>query len=210
MNVMTYNLPKLIQRCRDGDPQAIEDLFHTYQEKVFRLAYSLLDNGKDYDVNDEAEEATQDVFISALAALDGFHGESSFSTWLYSITLNVCRSRLRKRMSLNRLKMVLQELFFLVPKDPRQVEEGTIHQEHNAIVWHAIQQLDEKHRLPIILHYYHDFSVAEIAEIMNIRSGTVLSRLFTARDRLRIRLYGELDILESQQPSPGKSRSNIP
>jgi RNA polymerase sigma-70 factor, ECF subfamily len=204
MKIMTLNLPQLIQRCREGDPQAMEALFHSYQDKVFRLAYSLLDDGKVADVNDEAEEATQDTFISAFTAIERFQGEENFSAWLFRITLNVCRSRLRKRASIGRLVRVLQVLFSQA--DNLYAEDKTLERERNAIVWRAVQQLDEKHRLPMMLHYYHDFSIAEIAEILNIRPGTVLSRLYTARDRLRPRLFGELDWNESIQRPPETSR----
>ena len=188
MNIPIQPLPHILQRCRDGDQPAIEDLFHTYQEPVFRLALTILDDGRTPTVIDEAEEVAQDVLIAMLAALDGYNGEATFTTWLYSITLNACRSRLRKRGSLGRMIQGLQNLFIRENEDSKRPEERVVQNEQNAALWQAIQALDEKHRLPVILHYYHDLGVSEIAAVMNLPAGTVLSRLYTARERLRVRL----------------------
>ena len=88
-----------------------------------------------------------------------------------------------------RLVQAIQSIFRLAGENPIHPEEIVIQRESNQSLWQAIDELGEKHRLPILLHYYHDFSVTEIAQIMDIKEGTVLSRLFTARERLRSDLY---------------------
>lgn len=168
-----------IELCRDGDSLAIERLVRTYQQNVYRLALSILDDP------DEAEDGMQDAFLAALRELYSFRGDSSFSTWLYAITINICRTRLRSRKTRERLKQVVQGLFHLHGNGATSVEESVIQNESNADVWQAIRTIDDKHRLPIILRYYHNFSVAEIAEILGIPQGTVHSRLNNARERLR-------------------------
>jgi RNA polymerase sigma-70 factor, ECF subfamily len=165
--------------CRDGDSLAVERLVSMHQQDVYRLAFSILDDPK------EAEDATQETFLAALRALDSFQGAASFKTWLYAIAVNTCRNRLRRHKARERLQEIIQELFHW--ENGRQVppEESAIQNEANARVWNAIQNLDEKHRLPIILRYYHNLSVAEIAEMLKIPLGTVHSRLNTARARLQ-------------------------
>jgi RNA polymerase sigma-70 factor, ECF subfamily len=165
--------------CRAGQPQAVEKLIETYQKQVYRLALSILDDP------DEAEEGTQDAFIAVLRALDSFHGESSLKTWIFSITINLCRTRLQRRKARMRLTHITEELFHLQSRNNHSPEKAVIQNESDSIVQYAIRRLDDKHRLPIILRYYHDLSVAEIAETLTIPQGTVHSRLNVARQRLR-------------------------
>ena len=175
-------LATLLQRCQAGEMAAMQDLIRANQSAVFRLALSILDDPAD------AEEATQDTFLTALRALDRYRGDSTFTTWLYRITVNICRSRLRKRHARTRLLQALQSLSRLIGVGSTHPEDIAIQRENNAILWKAINTLDEKHRIPIILYYYHDLSVSEIAGVQGVREGTVLSRLYTARERLRAAL----------------------
>jgi RNA polymerase sigma-70 factor (ECF subfamily) len=95
----------LINLSREGNAAAIEKLVRTYESRIFRLALSMLDDPA------EADEATQETFITALRRLNTYRGEASFVTWLYAIGLNVCRGRLRKRRARERLTDLLQGLF---------------------------------------------------------------------------------------------------
>ena len=165
--------------CRAGEAQAVEKLIQAYQKEVYRLALSILDDP------DEAEEGTQDAFIAVLRALDSFHGESSLKTWIFSITINICRTRLQRRKARERLKLITGELFRQQSKNNHSPEKTVIQAESDSRIQYAIQRLDDKHRLPIILRYYHNLSVAEIAEMLAIPQGTVHSRLNNARERLR-------------------------
>jgi len=173
---------QLIERCRAGDVLAIEALVRAHGPAVYRLALSLLDDPA------EADEAAQDVFVAALRALKTYRGEAALTTWLYAITLNVCRARLRQRRTWGRLLGVLRALFRPGGAAPAEPEAVVIQHEADAELWEAVAALDEKHRLPVILRYAQGFSTAEIAQLLGISEGTVHSRLFTARERLRARL----------------------
>jgi RNA polymerase sigma-70 factor (ECF subfamily) len=174
MMTMDY---RLIELCRVGDSSAIESFVQTYQQDVYRLALSILDDAS------EADDATQESLLAALHALDSFHGASSLKTWLFSITVNICRTRLQRQKRSARLKQALSGI--LRTKSELSVEEHTIANESGEALWHAIHHMDEKHRIPIVLRYYHDLSVAEIATILQIPEGTVHSRLNTARKQLQ-------------------------
>lgn len=169
---------RLIELCRVGDSSAIEDFVQTYQQDIFRLALSILDDST------EAEEATQDSLLAALRSIDSFRGASSLKTWLYSITVNICRTRLQRAKRRERLAEVLAGILPLRSPRTTSVEEDAIQNESNDSLWRTIHAMDEKHRIPIVLRYYHDLSVGEIANILQIPEGTVHSRLNTARKQL--------------------------
>ena len=179
---------RLIQRCKTGDAAAIEDLVQTYQSSLFRIALLILDDRTD------ADEAVQVTFISACLSSNIFREEANLKTWLTAIVVNECRNRLRKRKHQMRLKeslLIFQRLF----EQTVSPEKSAMRQDKRNVVWEAIQSLGEKHRLPIILRYYQDLPVAEIAQMLDINEGTVHSRLNTARKRLR----GALSHLEVEK-----------
>jgi RNA polymerase sigma-70 factor (ECF subfamily) len=181
---MTFMDSQWLEQCREGDPLAIEHMVHTHQKDVYRLALSILDNP------DEAEDGTQDTFVAALRALDSFHEDAAFKTWLFRITINVCRSRLRRGKNRMRVQQILQSLFHLHSEDTHP--ESTIMQiEANTELWCAICSLDDKHRIPVVLRYYHDLPVTDIAAMLDIPPGTVHSRLNHAREKLRTLLKEE-------------------
>lgn len=184
---MSEDQAGLIAACIQGDETAIEQLVQTYQQGVFRLALSVLGDPS------EANDVAQDTFVSALRALKRYQVSSSFKAWLYTIALNLSRSKLRKRKALERLKQSLSVLFHLRLQQSQTPEDTVIEREIDAALWNALECLGEKQRLPILLRYYNDLSVKEIAEILNIKEGTVHSRLSIGRERLRSEL---VDLLQ--------------
>ena len=172
----------LIADCINGDETAIARLIEKYQPGVFRLTLSILNDPGD------ASEATQDTFIAMLKALNSYHEKSTFKAWLYRIALNISRSRLRKRNALERLRQTLTSIFEVQFQHSPTPEDAVIDGEEGAAIWRALDKLGEKHRIPIVLRYYHDLSVIEIAEIMSIKEGTVHSRLSIGREKLRVQL----------------------
>ncbi len=177
----------LVQHCLDGDEAAIETLVHTYQHLIHRLAYSILDDAA------EADEAAQDTLVSALGALRSYRGDAAFKTWLYAITINVCRGRLRKRRTIDRLQQVMQAIFQVTRSDAEHPEAAVAAREANEVVRQAVHALDEKLQLPIILRYEHELPIAEIAQILKVSERTVHTRLRAAHDRLRNMLSQEAD-----------------
>lgn len=175
---------RLIADCINGNKAAIARLIEEYQPGVFKLTLSVLNDPGD------ASEAMQDTFMAALRALNSYRENSTFKAWLYKIALNVSRSRLRKRNALVRLQQTLTSIFKVQNQYLPTPEEAVINDEEDMAIWKALGNLGEKHRIPIVLRYYHDLSVKEIAEIMNIKEGTVHSRLSIGRERLRAQLEG--------------------
>jgi RNA polymerase sigma-70 factor (ECF subfamily) len=180
-----------ISDCAAGDERAIERLIDEYQTDLFRLALSILDDPA------EASEATQDAFISMLRAMKGYEEKSSFRAWAYTITLNLCRNRLRKRKTLDKLKQTLASIFQIQIQKISSPEDTVIQNERDAHLWSALNNLGEKHRTPLVLRYFHDLSPLEIAEVLEISEGTVHSRLHYGRERLRVALESAPDLPEN-------------
>jgi len=155
----------------------IEQLMVTYYDDVFRLACSILSN------TDDADDAAQEVFISVNNSLDQFRWEASPKTWLYTITVNRCRSMLRKRRLIQRINHILFAVNDLFDNFPSP-EESTLDHISLEIIGNLIDTLPEKYRTSIILRYGHDLKIPEIAEILGLPEGTVHSRLRLARKKL--------------------------
>ena len=168
----------------------IDDLIREHYPYLFRLASTLLDD------QDDADDATQETFIRAAAHLTEFRGEAEIKTWLSAIAVNVCRGELRKRKSRSILKRTMQVIQSRGGKlaDPEeQAAQNDLHERLRK----AIASLDEKHRLPVLLHYIQHQSVSQIASILDTNENTIHARLFHARRKLYMRLR---DVV--QQPSP--------
>ena len=172
----------VISGCIAGDDSAIEQLIMAYQSGIFKLTLSVLNDPI------EAHEATQDTFIAALGALNTYREKSSLKAWLYTIGLNISRNRLRKRKTLERLNNTLQAIFRVQTQKTASPEDAIIQNEKDAALWKALNQLGEKHRIPLVLRYFHNLSTAEIAEVLNVNEGTIHSRLHIGRERLRVEL----------------------
>ena len=169
----------LIRRCKQGDKLALEALIRRYQAYVFRLCCLVMRHEQD------AEDMTQETFLRACRALPRYQSRegSSFEAWLYRIAVNCCRSRMRRKW--------YQVLPWPDPApqlmaEPEEQPERKVQQsEGRTEMLDAIDALGEKHRVVVILRYYAGMSNEEIAETMGVPSGTVRSRLHTARERLR-------------------------
>ena len=167
---------------------SIEVLVRDYYAYIRRLALSILDDPH------EAEDAAQETFIAAERALSTFRGEAQVKTWLSAIAVNTCRGRLRKRKMRLVLQTTLQALH-LRSSRVATIEEKALQRESNRQLWLAVDKLDDKHRLPVLLRYVHDMSVPEIAVALGVNEGTVHSRLHYARYELQARL-GHLESRE--------------
>jgi len=159
----------------------IESLVKEYFSYIHRLTLSILDDSH------EADDAAQDTFIAAHRAVEGFRAEANPKTWLTSIAVNACRSRMRKRKVRQALSTALVALH-LLKNPPSSPEEVAIQSEIDRSIWLAVDALDEKHRTPVILRYVHELNVPEIAEILHLSQGTIHSRLHYARQKLQAQL----------------------
>jgi len=168
----------LALRCQAGEAEAFDILFSQHKDQVYRIAIALLKQPQD------AEDAVQEVFLRVHRAIDSFDPQrGQFTTWLYQVTVNYCRSRLRRKRFFT-TPWQKDQLEERVPDNP-SVERQVLQSEFQQILWEEVNALGDKHRLVVILHYYMDLSCERIAEVLGCRVGTVYSRLHTARHRLQ-------------------------
>lgn len=175
-----------VQQVLAGDVEAFGRLVRRWQGPVINLAFRFCrEKGM-------AEEIAQDVFMKAFRSLGSWRRESRFSTWLYALALNTCRSRMRRwRPDLR----PLSEAGGIANSD--RTEELVERAEESEIVRRMVLQLPRKYREAIVLFYFHEMDVSEAAATLKIPEGTLKARLHRGRALLRKRIDG----------SPGMSLS---
>lgn len=176
------NIDDLVRRSSSGDERAFETLMVEYYNFIRRLTGSIL-----YDPA-EAEDATQEAFIRAAAHIHRLQPGANLKNWLARIAVNLCRDKLRRRRTRQRLTEMLKALTWQTAQSTPALEDKLILTERQQAIRSAVDALDDKHRLPILLRYVHEMSVAEIAQILNLNEGTVYSRLHYGHLKLRDRL----------------------
>lgn len=167
--------------------EAIEHLMQEYGTKILHLAYYYL---KDRHL---AEDVAQEVFIKAYKNWDSFRGDSSAYTWLYKITVNLCRDKARSAWW--RRLLPTEEpresagpgVDSLTPPDEGPEEAAIKSAEREALLQH-VKKLPESYREVVLLYYYQDLSTVEIAEVTGQNENTIKTRLFRARSMLKEQL----------------------
>lgn len=158
-----------------------ELLVTEYYTYIVRLSASIL---RDLP---EAEDVAQETFIIALTKIETLAPDSNMKAWLSTIAVNKCRDILRKRKTKQKFQAVLDSLRALA--EPTEMPEKTaVQQETASKLWTAVDQLKDKHRLPILLRYVHNLSIREIADVLETKEGTIHSRLHYACKKLGAQL----------------------
>lgn len=185
-NAAGISTEDLILRFQRGQPAVFEILYDRYKDYVYRVAYIVLRHEQ------EAEDAVQETFLDVLRALPDYdvQGPARFETWLYRVTVNRAKMRLRRSSSSGRHIASeewddLEEGLERLPSpDTERPEREVIDREQAQALWRAVDQLPDTHRLPVMLRYRESLSYEEIAQVLGIGLGTVKSRLFNAHKKL--------------------------
>jgi RNA polymerase sigma-70 factor (ECF subfamily) len=183
-------LDHLLCRCQQGDLAAFSELFCCFQDRVYRLAVTILRD------EHEAEDITQEVFLRLFRQINSYREEAAFSTWLTAITVNACRDRLRRQklrqaLPLEWLRGRAQRVDSAEMVEQRQLKRS---------LWEQVDRLEDKYRLPVILFYYEGLPADEVAQMLGLKISAVYARLNTARVRLRAVLQEteDLEVKERQ------------
>jgi RNA polymerase sigma-70 factor (ECF subfamily) len=190
----------LLRRLRDRDEQAFRELIETQRDRVFNITYRMLGNRA------EAEDVAQEVFITVFKTIDHFREESKFSTWLYRVTVNHCKNRIkylarrhdRDRDELDEQSSGVNGAAVGVPIRAAQPDRALESAQTEKLLQEAIASLDDDHRVVVVLRDVEDLSIEEICEITKLPDGTVKSRLHRARLALRKKLSRHVEYAGAQ------------
>ena len=187
----------LIRRLRSRDERAFRELVEAERDRVYNITFRMLGNRA------EAEDVAQEVFISVFKTIESFREESKLSTWLYRVTVNHCKNRIKylaRRHERDRDELDershSQETNGAVTGPPRhaQPDRALAGAQMERLLQEAIGELEEDHRIVVVLRDIEDLSIEEICEITGLPDGTVKSRLHRARLALRKRLQKHVEV----------------
>ncbi|MDQ0063078.1 RNA polymerase sigma-70 factor (ECF subfamily) [Paenibacillus harenae] len=188
MNVMEARLARLSLK---GDQGAFAELVSLYQDKLFHMAYRMLNNRQ------ESEDVVQDTFLRVYKNLDRYDENLKFSTWIYRIATNLCIDRLRKRKPVYSLDAESTEHegldgYSMIPSDDRTPETELLLSDTQRIIHQAIETLPPKYKTVMTLRYMQDLSLQEIGDIMDMPVTTIKTRVHRGREFLRKKLEHKL------------------
>ena len=171
-----------MERCRQGDLAAFEELYRAHAGRLFSLTCRMLGNPAD------AEDLLQDVFLAAHRKLDTFRGDSALGTWLYRLATNLCLDHLRSRAArTSQVTDALDDEPWIPDAASRGLAERTV---SRMDLERAIAVLPAGCRAAFVLHDVEGLEHQEIARVLGIAEGTSKSQVHKARMRLRALLAG--------------------
>jgi RNA polymerase sigma-70 factor (ECF subfamily) len=180
---MTVTDEELVARCNAGDTDSFNQLILRWERPMYALAYRQL--GREED----ARDVVQDAFLRAFRALPGFKGEAKFSSWLYRITLNLCRDVMRRAKRAPFVQtpegVDVGDLVSSETAAAESIEDVVTRKDLGRHVARAMSLLPEEQRSAILLKEYHGLTFQEIAELQGCPLSTVKTRLYQGLTVLR-------------------------
>ncbi|MBQ8507952.1 MAG: sigma-70 family RNA polymerase sigma factor [Clostridia bacterium] len=189
---MEYNEQKLIERASGGDPSAFNQLMAAHEKRMYAVALRMFSNRED------AQDCLQEAMLRVYRSIGGFKGQSSFSTWVYRITMNTCLDELRRKK--NKQNTSLDGLLDMgwSPTDEGDVpEKHAVRSELRREIRSAIRELPEDMRSAVVLRDIQGFSYDEIAQMLEVNVGTIKSRISRAREKLRGKLQEKPELFDT-------------
>lgn len=176
------NEHEVIKHCQAGDEHAFAKLFEFYGSKALKTAFLITRN------TGLAEEATQEAFIQCFRHIGKLRNPATFQAWFYRLLVRICwrQSGIERKHAHLGTDSINSELHSCGNDFTDELDRRNTYQ----VVQAALNRLDQPHRTVIILYYFNELSVREIARCLGCFEGTVKSRLFTARKRLEKELLG--------------------
>ena len=178
---------RLMLRVRDDDQTAFAELVDLYNHRLVTVMHHLVGNAE------EAEDLAQEVFLRVYRGRKKYHPKAKFSTWLFTIANNLALNALRSRQRKPVIPLNVRDSGPLGPRPAEQlVRDKESHpsqrmqqQELAAIIQEALEGLNERQRVAVVLNKFEDMNYAEIAEVMDLSTKAVKSLLSRARENLR-------------------------
>lgn len=193
MNIPQEEDIKLVEGLKSGNEQAFRELVEKYQDRAFSVAFGLMHD------TEEAKDAVQESFIRVFKKVRSFKGDSRFYTWYYRLLVNICLDAKRKRKLVSALSIFKpgygsKEMEANMKVDSKEEpEEKLAVKETENKVWQSLELLSARERQVFELRHYQGFKLQEVADIMEIKLGTVKALLFHGVQKLKNNLKeGEL------------------
>lgn len=171
MTLTPETLASLVQRARNGDREAFEQILTTHHRPVLRIALRMMGNPED------AQDAAQEAFLRLYRSLDRLRDNCELTPWLYRITTNVCLDMLRTR----RLQVPVEDYL----GEAATAESQVLAMERSQAVERALEQLPPKERAALVLREVEGLSTAEVAKTLGSSEATVRAQIYQARLKLR-------------------------
>nr|WP_309101113.1 sigma-70 family RNA polymerase sigma factor [Fredinandcohnia onubensis] len=166
------NTSKLVAKAKKGNNRAFQELIDTEKTKLYKMAYLYMKN------EDDALEVFQETVYKALTSLKDLRNDTYFSTWITRILINTAINQLRKKK-----RVIPMERDILESKAP-----SYMNRENESDLLDAIKSLDEKYKTVLILRFYKDFTIKQIAEFLDCPEGTVKTNIHRGIALLRDQL----------------------
>jgi RNA polymerase sigma-70 factor (ECF subfamily) len=186
---MSLSLPALATQTQESFAEItaadFEQIVRRYQRKVYRVLLLMLKNHED------ADNLTQECFIRAYTSMASFRGECSVQTWLMRIAVNLVRDHARNRRVgfWNRLLRLDDDSSVTAEQEPVSIkaspERGMVAREELDAVWQAVERLSARQKEIFVLRFAEEMELKEIAEVLNLATGTVKTQLFRAVSSVR-------------------------
>ena len=183
----------LVELAQRGDNEAFGGLVVMYQDRLFNVIARLCNTPAD------VEEIAQEAFLKAFEKIKDFRGGSRFYTWLFRIATNLALTRIRRSKTIKfqsldaadeKENLPNSEVMTMKLAEKRNVapDAAVMNRETGLRIEEALQELDEQHRVVVVLRDVEDMNYSQIAEILEVPKGTIKSRLYRARCMLREKL----------------------
>jgi RNA polymerase sigma-70 factor (ECF subfamily) len=195
---------QLMLRVREDDPVAFSELVELYQHRLLTVLHHLIGN------KEEAEDLAQEAFLRVYRVRKNYRPRAKFSTWLFTIANNLALNALRSRQRKPAVRLDTRDSGPLGPRPAEQLvrdrsgQPGAVlqQQELAAVIGQALDGLNERQRMAVVLNKFEDMNYAEIAEVMELSTKAVKSLLSRARENLRIALKEYVYMDAEPPPAP--------
>lgn len=183
---------EIIKRIKKGETKYFAEIINKYKKVVFGQAYNFLRN------KEEAEDTAQEVFIAIYKSIKKFRGDSKLSTWIYRITINTCKNRLKQ---LQRLRAHTADEFYeegeenktsmvdnIKEKEEKEPDNTYASSQVKKLIYKRIDELSNEHKQVILMRDVDGLSYEDIGRVLKLSVSAVKSKLFRARENLREKL----------------------
>lgn len=186
---------RLLQKAKRGDRSAFAELVDKYRDRIYAYLYRMVGNRED------ALDLAQETFLRVYSNLHNFQLGQPFKPWIYRIASNLAIDQLRRRrdvVSLDAPRNNEDDWFFELADDEPGPESQHEQAELASYLAKLVQELPEGYRSVILLRHGQDLSYQEIAEVLHLPVSTVKTRLFRAREALRLKLLEQRELWEAE------------